>query len=93
MIPFLYVYHQNYAVKILSFVGVVPSRNVLAVSPKNPDTDYGLFVRPFSEATWAAILVVTLIAVACLVVPFAATRDVESTTGHQEWVWNFFSKF
>jgi hypothetical protein len=37
---------------LLTFAPCVPTRTVLVVTPKNPETDFGLFVRPFTNESW-----------------------------------------
>ncbi len=67
----------------MTFAGNTPSRMVLAVTPKNPETDYGLFVRPFTQHSWMAIGGTILLSVVCISFPFLAMPNVEDTTGHQ----------
>ena len=82
---------RNY---ILSSAPAVSSRMQLLLTPKSPETDFGLFLRPFTNDAWSAIAAVLLIAVACVGLPFLVTHPaVEETEGHQIMVvtvWYFF---
>lgn len=62
---------------------MVPDKLTLVVIPKNPETDYGLFVRPFTNYSWLAIGGIIVLSVVCLGTPFLYSSDVESTSGHQ----------
>ena len=44
---------------LLDFLGVSPRKMVLLWTPNNPETDFELFTRPFTNESWTAILIIT----------------------------------
>ena len=79
---------------ILSSAPAVSSRMQLLLTPKNPKTDFGLFLRPFTNDAWIAIAMLVLLSIACIGLPFLGNySSVERTEGHQMMVvtvWYFF---
>ena len=79
---------------VLSSAPAVSSRMQLLLTPKSPETDFGLFLRPFTSDAWSAIAAVLLVAIACVGLPFLLRHPaVEETEGHQIMVmtvWYFF---
>jgi hypothetical protein len=47
--------------EILTFVPVYSKKQILVWTPKNPEIDFGLLTRPFTDDSWVAIFFRTLI--------------------------------
>jgi hypothetical protein len=78
---------------LMSMTPVLTGGAVLALTPKNPEIDLGLFIRPFTKESWGAIGLMIIAALICILLPYIAISYVESTTGHQMMVmvtWFFF---
>ena len=69
--------------RLLTFSPVLPSRTVLVVTPRNPETDFSLFTRPFTDDSWVAIWLIFLIGALFIGLPYLFIEDVEGTNGHQ----------
>jgi hypothetical protein len=79
--------------EILTFVPVYSMRQILVWTPKNPEIDFGLVTRPFTNNSWVAIFVMTLIATLCKFVTYFIIPNTENTMGHMIMVttlWYFF---
>jgi hypothetical protein len=78
---------------LLSFAIILSDKSVLIWTPKNPETDFGLFYRPFTNDSWAAVGLVTLIMVICIFFTYYVVPHTEDSNGHQLMVtvlWYFF---
>jgi hypothetical protein len=79
--------------EILTFVPVYSKKQVLVWTPKNSVIDFGLVTRPFTDDSWVAIFVMTLIVTLCFFVIYFIIPNTENTIGHMIMVttlWYFF---
>ena len=74
--------HDRYG--MMSFSTVVKSTGMLLLTPQPPEVDILLYIRPFTDDSWAAIGAVMLVILFCLLAPYLVVAHLESTTGHQE---------
>ena len=78
---------------ILDFVTVYTERMILALTPRQPEVDMGLFIRCFRDEAWYASLIVISMVVVAVIIPFffldnfdnSNSVQISATTG-----WYFF---
>lgn len=59
----------------LDFVPILKDKTVLAVIPKPPEVDPGLFIRPFRDDTWEGIGIMSVIGILILIIPWILIKD------------------
>jgi hypothetical protein len=78
---------------LLSFAIIISMKSVLLWSPKNPEIDFGLFIRPFTDDAWVAIFCMAAVVVVCILFTYRVLPNTEHTNGHLIIVttlWYFF---
>ena len=77
----------------LDYINFLSDRLILAVTPKPPAVDIGLFIRPFRTDAWIAIIIVFALNLLCLSLPFVWNRsyhEMESFEISKFSAWFFF---
>ena len=77
--------------ELMQFVPIVRTRRMLALTPKRPSVDFGLF-RAFTFYSWTGIFGVTAVAAICLVIGYWPTklRDTYGDKMLSFTIWTFF---
>ncbi len=78
---------------ILDMVPVLPNKMVLAWTPKNPERDFGLFVRPFTRSSWITIMLTLAVSFACILATYYLIPGGDGSNGQMimvTTVWYFF---
>ena len=77
--------------ELMQFVPIVRTRRMLALTPKRPSVDFGLF-RAFTYYSWAGIFGVSAVAAVCLVIGYWPTklRDTYGDKMLSFTIWTFF---
>ncbi len=77
----------NYRIErneLLDFVSLTHSDNMqLVLTPQPAEVDTGLFIRPFTDEAWKAILGMTVIIITVLLIPYFIFSFFELTTGYK----------
>jgi hypothetical protein len=68
---------------LVDFVPIVKDKAVLAVIPKPPEVDPGLFIRPFRDDTWQGIGIMSAIGILFLFVPWIIIKDYFDMTANK----------
>jgi hypothetical protein len=68
--------------EILKFVPVYSTKQVLVWTPKNSEIDFGLVTHPFTNDSWVAIFVMSLILTLCIFVTYFIIPSTKNTNGH-----------
>jgi hypothetical protein len=75
---------------LLSFVAFLEVKAVLAWTPKNPKTDFGLFTRPLTRDSWVAVWMVTFILALSVVATHNRMPDTNGLKIMVTTVWFFY---
>ena len=66
---------------LLDFVPILSDRVMLATTPKNPEIDITLFLRPFTKEAWQGIGLTLIFIVLCIMIPYGFIIYYEYTDG------------
>jgi hypothetical protein len=75
---------------LLSFVSFRNGKTVLALTPKKPETDFGLFTRPFTHDSWVAIWLATFIMIVFIIGAHYFKPDTHGNKIMVTTLWYFF---
>jgi hypothetical protein len=67
--------------ELLDFVSTGFDQVVLVLTPKPPEVDIGLFIRPFTDDAWRGIGITFLIILLVIMIPYASIHYFEFTNG------------
>jgi hypothetical protein len=76
--------------EIMSLVTIITTNNVIVWTQTNQEIDYCLFVRPFSPASWVAILLMTIIATTCIFITQYVIPNADCTNAQHIMVTTLF---
>jgi hypothetical protein len=78
---------------LLSFVNTISSKELLIWTPADQEIDFGLFARPFTRESWAAILLMAALVITCTLMTRFAIPNTRNKKGQKIMVvtlWYFF---
>ena len=78
---------------LLDFAPVAANFHYCALTPQQPSVDTGLFIRPFTSASWRAIIGMTVLILATVLAPFFLLSYFEETLSYRVVTlssWYFF---
>ena len=74
-----YIYERN---DLCDFVITTADYRHLALTPQPPEVDTGLFIRPFTDDSWLAILGMTLVIAFFIATPFFIVSQFSNTSSY-----------
>ena len=66
----------------IDFIPVDYGNTVLALTPKRKALDFQLFIRPFTQQAWIAILITTSACFTALIIPYIFVKAYELSDAH-----------
>ena len=66
----------------IDFIPVDYGNTVLALTPKRKALDFQLFIRPFTNQAWIAILITTSACFMALIIPYIFVKAYELSDAH-----------